>query len=175
MKFKIKGRRASRNDHLAQYLLAHIEPDASVIDIGCGPKAYSGPLKQRGNQVLTIDAWSWVEPDIVADLEHADISTLVDHDWDYALMIDFIEHLDRAAGLRLLDNCKKIIRKKIFVLTPLPIIWTDNTKNVEDNNLWSFGNQFDIHKSSWDEQDFAGWNRIHLASLENYYVGYYAT
>jgi hypothetical protein len=88
-------------------------------------------------------------------------------------MIDFIEHLDKDAGVRLLEDCKKIVNKKIFLLTPLPEIWTDNIHNIENERIWSHGNQFDIHKSSWTHSDFEGWTEVKLPSLEKYYVGYY--
>jgi hypothetical protein len=175
MKFKIKGKRASRNDYLVDYLLQDVQPNSTVLDVGCGPKAYSTPLLELGHSVLTIDAWDWVEPDIVANVETTPISDITAERWDYILMIDFIEHLDKTAGLRLLEDCKKITNKKIYLLTPLPEIWTDNVHNTENERIWSHGNQFDIHKSSWNLLDFAGWTQIHLLSLEKYFVGYYET
>jgi cyclopropane fatty-acyl-phospholipid synthase-like methyltransferase len=173
MKFKIKGKRASRNDFLSQFINENVATGSTVLDIGCGPKAYSSPLLEQQCCVLTIDAWDWVEPDIVANVETTPIAEITNERWDYILMIDFIEHLDKDAGVRLLEDCKKIVNKKIFLLTPLPEIWTDNTHNIENKRIWSHGNQFDIHKSSWTHSDFEGWTEVKLPSLEKYYVGYY--
>jgi hypothetical protein len=173
MKFKIKGKRASRNDFLSQFINENVDTGSTVLDIGCGPKAYSSPLLEQQCRVLTIDAWDWVEPDIVANVETTPISEITNERWDYILMIDFIEHLDKDAGVRLLEDCKKIVNKKIFLLTPLPEIWTDNIHNIENERIWSHGNQFDIHKSSWTHSDFEGWTEVKLPSLEKYYVGYY--
>jgi len=174
MKFKIKGKRASRNDHLSDWINHNIHDGATVLDIGCGPKAYSTPLLEKNCRVLTIDAWDWVEPDIVANLETTAIADITQDRWDYILMIDFIEHLDKDAGSRLIQDCQRIVNHKIFLLTPLPEIWTDNTHNVENEGLWCHGNQFDVHKSSWTQQDFPGWIPVSLPTLEKYFVGYYA-
>jgi len=173
MKFKIKGKRASRNDRLMNYLIENIDPACSIIDIGCGPKAYSDPFRLRGNAVLTLDAWPWVEPDLVVDLEHQRLCDVVSNQFDYALMIDFIEHLDRRAGLQVLEDCKTITRHKIYLLTPLPAIWTDNSEHVDDPTLWSYGNDYDRHKSSWTRQDFEAWTAVDLPGLENYFFGYH--
>jgi 2-polyprenyl-3-methyl-5-hydroxy-6-metoxy-1,4-benzoquinol methylase len=114
MKHKIKGKRASSNDALVAYLKENVEPGSSLLDVGCGPKLYSTPLLEQCSRVLTVDAWAWVEPDLVADLEQTVVSEIVAEHFDYILMLDFIEHLDKEAGLRLIEDCKKIVNKKIF-------------------------------------------------------------
>ena len=174
MKVKVKdGRRASRNDQLLSWIQQQIEPDSTLLDLGCGPKLYSTPLKPLCRSVVTVDAWNWVDPDIVADLELVSVNSITGP-VDYVLMIDFVEHLERAAGQRLLAECQQLVRKKIFLLTPMEALWTDNTENVNDPRLWSYGNQWDIHKSLWTPDDFANWNRVELGSLKDYWVGYYA-
>lgn len=173
MKFKIKGKHASRNDILSQYIASNVIPGSTVLDIGCGPKTYSTPLLPIASRILTIDAWDWVEPDIVANVETTPITEITSERWDYILMIDFIEHLEKSAGLKLLEDCKKIVNKKIFLLTPLPEIWTDNSHHIENQNLWCYGNKFDVHKSSWTLDDFTDWKQLELPTLEKYFIGYY--
>jgi hypothetical protein len=174
MKVKVKqGRRASRNDQLLTWIEQQIDPQSTVLDLGCGPKLYSTPLKQTGSTVVTVDAWDWVEPDVVADLETVPLNS-ISGPVDYILMIDFIEHLTRESGLRLLGECKQLVRKKIFLLTPMEPLWTDNTENVNDPRLWSYGNQWDVHRSLWRPEDFEHWTRVELSSLKDYWVGYYA-
>jgi hypothetical protein len=173
MKHKFKGQRASSNDALVAYLKLQVEPNSSVLDIGCGPKLYSTPLLEQGSKILTIDAWSWVDPDIVADLEKTLVSELVDKKFDYILMIDFIEHLNKSAGLRLIEDCKRIVNKKIFLLTPMEEIWTENHEHVEDPRLWCYGNQYDLHKSIWTQEDFKDWTTISLPKFEDYFLGYF--
>jgi hypothetical protein len=175
MKKKIKGKKAYSNDLLTAYLLENVESNSSLLDVGCGPKLYSTPFIGICKSILTIDAWDWVEPDIVANLETDNIQDVVNNEkFDYVLMLDFIEHLDKAAGLKLIEDCKKICNKKIFLLTPLEEIWTDNHENVEDESLWCYGNKFDIHKSLWYKTDFDGWTEITVPGFENYYIGSYS-
>lgn len=174
MKVKVKdGRRASVNDQLLSWIWQQIEPGSSLLDLGCGPKLYSDPLKTHCASVVTVDAWAWVEPDIVADLEQVSVSS-ISGPVDYILMIDFVEHLDKAAGKQLLTECEQLVRKKIFLLTPMEALWTDNTENINDPRLWSYGNKWDVHKSLWTPQDFAHWTRAELSSLRDYWVGHYA-
>jgi hypothetical protein len=172
MKHQFRNHTIYSDDNLIHYMRSNIDIGSSLLDLGCGPKIYSQALLNLCAKQITVDAWPDVEPDILADLETVDIKTLVDS-VDYILMIDFIEHLDKEAGIRLLDDCKKIVNNKIFLLTPLPEIWTDNIHNIENERIWSHGNQFDIHKSSWTHSDFEGWTEVKLPSLEKYYVGYY--
>jgi 2-polyprenyl-3-methyl-5-hydroxy-6-metoxy-1,4-benzoquinol methylase len=174
MKHTVKGRRASTNDTLVDYLKSTIQSGASLLDLGCGPKLYSNALRDLCDPVLTVDAWSWVQPVVVADLETTSLHEITDQSWDYILMLDFIEHLDKTAGLRLIQEAKLIARRGIVLLTPMESIWTDNHEHVDDPRLWSHGNTYDLHKSLWHPDDFEGWQRIALPKLDNYFVGYYA-
>jgi hypothetical protein len=172
MKHIINGKRASSNNQLLAYLHSTIEEGSTLLDLGCGPKLYSDPFKLRCKKIVTVDAWESVNPDLVADLETANLLELLNEEkFDYVLMIDFIEHLDKTAGLRLINDVKKITNKKIILLTPLEEIWDDNHKNVNDPTLWCFGNQFDIHKSLWSVEDFKDWENLNLAGLHQYFIG----
>jgi len=175
MKHIIDGKRASSNDQLMKYLISTIKPGNTLLDLGCGPKLYSNPFKEVCEKVLTIDAWESINPDIVADLETADLLLLLNNQkFDYVLMIDFIEHLSKEAGMRLIENVKKITLKNIILLTPLEEIWDDNHKNVNDPSLWCYGNIYDMHKSLWTKDDFANWVDLQLPGLDNYFVGTYS-
>ena len=175
MKHIIDGKRASSNDQLMKYLHSIIEDGSSLLDLGCGPKLYSDPFKAKCKKIVTIDAWESVSPDFVADLETVDLHSLLGGEkFDYVLMIDFIEHLDKAAGLRLIESVKALTNKKIVLLTPLEEIWDDNHKNVNDPKLWCYGNTFDIHKSLWHRVDFADWETLNLPGLHQYFVGVFS-
>jgi hypothetical protein len=150
-----------------------IEHASTVLDLGCGPKMYSDPLRSQCSRVLTVDGWAWVEPDIVANLETTLLTDIVKDQFDYILMLDFIEHIDKQQGLRLIEECKKQVIKKVFLLTPLEAIWTENQENVDNPALWCHGNELDLHKSLWEPRDFAGFTRVYLRGFENYYVGFY--
>ena len=172
MKHVINGKRASSNDQLMNYLHSTIEEGSTLLDLGCGPKLYSDPFLTKCKKIITVDAWESVNPDFVADLETVDLESLLkDEKFDYVLMIDFIEHLDKTSGLKLIESVKKITNKKIILLTPLEEIWDDNHKNVNDPRLWCYGNTFDIHKSLWHKEDFADWEHLNLPGLQQYFVG----
>jgi 2-polyprenyl-3-methyl-5-hydroxy-6-metoxy-1,4-benzoquinol methylase len=173
LKHVIKGKRAFSNDLLVGYLMGAIQPNSTVLDLGCGPKMYSDPLKSQCSSVITVDGWAWVEPDIVANLETTPLTEIVADKFDYILMLDFIEHVDKQAGLRLIEDCKQQVNCKIFLLTPLESIWTSNHENVNNPELWCHGNELDVHKSLWSPNDFEGWTRINLRGFDDYYVGFY--
>jgi 2-polyprenyl-3-methyl-5-hydroxy-6-metoxy-1,4-benzoquinol methylase len=176
MKHTVKGRHATSNDELVAYLKNTVETGSSLLDLGCGPKLYSNPLLEQCSRIVTVDAWPWVEPDIVADLENTPLTDVVNERFDYILMLDFIEHLDKAAGVGLIEACKTLCNKRIILLTPLEEIWNDNHENVQNKKLWCYGNNYDLHKSMWHPDDFSGWHTIDLKSdelLDNYYIGYY--
>lgn len=175
MKHVINGKRASSNDQLMKYLSSIIKTGDTLLDLGCGPKLYSDPFKGICKKILTVDAWESVNPDIVADLETANLLSLLDNQkFDCVLMIDFIEHLSKDAGIRLIEDVKKITVKNIILLTPLEEIWDDNHKNVNDPSLWCYGNTYDMHKSLWTRDDFADWVDLRLPGLDNYFVGTYS-
>ena len=173
MKHKVKGKRAFSNDELVAYLRAEIVPSSTLLDLGCGPKMYSDPLREQCSRILTVDAWDWVEPDVVADLETTPLADITQDCWDYVLMLDFIEHLNKQAGLNLIEQVKQITNNKLFLLTPMEEIWTENHENVDNPELWCYGNEYDLHKSLWTPEDFAGFVRVDIRGFHDYYVGYY--
>jgi predicted TPR repeat methyltransferase len=173
MKHKIKGKRAWSDDNLVAYLQNEVASGSTLLDLGCGPKLYSNPLRKQCNRVLTVDAWAWVEPDIVADLETTLLTDITHDRWDYVLMLDFIEHLNKSAGLSLIEQVKQVTNKKLFLLTPMEEIWTENHENVDNPELWCHGNEYDLHKSLWTPEDFAGFTRVEVRGFDNYYIGYY--
>ena len=120
------------------------------------------------------DAWENVNPDICVNLETTSLHAVIEEKFDYILMLDFIEHLEKAAGQRLIEECKQLVTKKIFLLTPLEEIWTSNEENVNNETYWCHGNKFDLHKSIWSAEEFKEWNTVSLDTLENYYFGYFS-
>jgi predicted TPR repeat methyltransferase len=174
MKHKVKGKRAFSNDNLVAYLQSQIAAGSSLLDLGCGPKMYSDPLRNQCNRILTVDAWDWVEPDVVANLETTALKDITQDRWDYVLMLDFIEHLDKPAGLHLIEQVKQIVNQRIFLLTPLESIWTENHENVDNPDLWCHGNEYDLHKSLWTPEDFSEFTRVNIVGFDDYFVGYYA-
>ena len=126
-----------------------IKIDDTVLDLGCGNKRFS-----IFGKTTTVDSWKKVKPDYLLNLE-VDKLPFVENSFDYILMIDFIEHLNKDRGRILLEDCKKIVRKKIILYTPL--VFNDNSINVNNRKCWAYGNVFDYHKSLWTLDDFPDW------------------
>lgn len=150
-------------DYLKQILRDNISDTDKILDIGCGNKDKTTLFKKEN--VVSLDAWEKVNPDVCIDVSKSSLPFENDS-FDVIMMIDFIEHIEKKRGIELIEECKKIAKKKIILLTPL--FWTDNAVNVNNPNLWCFGNEFDYHKSLWDVNDFIGWQRI---PFEGYFYG----
>jgi len=155
--------------NINEFIKTKVKPEDGVLDIGCGDKRRSADLVCK--RVVTLDAWEETKPDILLNLETDDLPFQEDS-FDIVLLIDFVEHLDKKRGRIIMEQAKKIVRKKIILLTPL--WWTDNAENVNNPDLWCYNNKFDYHKSLWKLDDFFGWDRITgLAGLNDYFVGVY--
>ena len=142
---------------LQNWVSKQLNSGQTVLDIGCGTKWYWPTLKGRKHvSILGIDAHPPFDPDIFLDLENESIPFKPDS-FDVVLMLDFIEHLSRKAGERILEEAKEIVRDRIILLTPL--FWDDNSEAVEKNTSAHFGNVFDYHKSLWTLKDFSDWER----------------
>lgn len=159
------------NKYLLKFLYSRIQKDSTLLDIGCGPKIYSNPFKDICSEILTIDAWHPTNPDILLNVEKESILPYLNNKkYDYILLLDFIEHLEKEAGNKLIEDCKLICSQEIIMLTPCENIWTSNKENVQNPSLWSFNNVYDMHKSIWAESDFIGWNKIDLTGFKDYLV-----
>lgn len=137
-------------------LREYIKPGDAVLDIGCGNKNFSRIAKNT----TTVDAWEKVCPDYLIDIEKVPLP-FNKESFDYILLLDVIEHLEKEAGFKVLEQCKTIVRTGIFVYTPM--FWDDNSKNVNNKKCWAYGNQYNLHKSFWDiEQDFKRWTTLEI-------------
>lgn len=157
-------------EHILRTNLAkHITFNTKVLDIGCGNKKYSNVSKNT----TTLDAWEKVNPDILLDVAKNPLP-FEDKSFDVILLIDLIEHLEKEDGERLLAECKRVA-SKIFLFTPL--WWDDNSKNVQNPNLWCYGNPYDYHLSLWTKEDFQDWTTIQIIPAQGpdklAYFGYW--
>lgn len=152
------------------FLQHHIR-SGSLLDVGCGPKDYSNPFIGICDKIVTVDAWESVHPDVVLDLEKESLlSKFKENEFDYILLLDFIEHLDKEIGFKVIEDCKVICKQKMFMLTPM--WWNDNIEPIHNESLWCYGNQFCAHKSLWTKEDFADWVEVDI-NAPNYYTGYF--
>jgi len=90
-----------------------MEPNKSVIDLGCGAKNllwyYRNPLRYLGLDGMPIE-----EVDMVVDLD-SDWRDTVEHNWDYSVNSGILEWCN---GRRLLKHQKGIAKEYIFTWWP---------------------------------------------------------
>ena len=135
----------------------------SVLDVGCGDKRLSYNLR-HAKKVITLDAFEKYNPDIIHNLNYLPLP-IKDNEYDITLFIDVIEHLEKEQGKQVLEELKRITKKKIFLFTPQ--YWVDNKISVDMTN-----NIFNYHKSLWYPEDFKNWIRIgNIGNLKKWYFG----
>jgi len=143
-------------DALDKVVYDVVQPGESVLDLGCGDKSRTMNLI-RDNEVLSVDAWEKCNPDMVLDVEKEELP-FKENSFDTVLMLDFVEHLEKERGEKIIERAKRIAKKKVLVFTPK--YWTDNKDNVANPELWCYQNDYDLHKSLWHEEDFRGWATV---------------
>jgi len=148
---------------IAARLLNVIPKDAKVLDIGCGNKETSARFINR----ITLDAWYEVNPDYLIDLEKENLN-FSENEFDEALMIDFIEHLDKSRGYDIIEQAKHVARR-VWLLTPL--VFSDNRRNVNNPSLWCYGNEFDLHKSLWSPKELEELGFVRMPWRPNFFWG----
>ncbi len=120
----------------------------SLLDVGCGDDS---PLQVFTPQIahsVGVDAW---QPSIVKSRARGihdeyvccDVGALsqnfAPNSFDCVAASDLIEHLEPAAGLRLLDDMEAIARKRVMIFTPNGFL----PQEPYD------GNEFQRHLSGW--------------------------
>jgi len=132
-----------------------IPKNNTILDLGCGcGSPFVGtdfPL------IVGVDIWKnkfdMPEYDEVYFNDVREIDKLFpENSFDVVTCIDFIEHLTKEDGLKLIEDAEKIALFKVIFFTPKK--WTENKEAVENKNYWSYGNKYNYHKSHWTEEDF---------------------
>lgn len=146
-----------------------INPEDEVLDIGCGNKIITRYLKCK--KLTGVDAFEdyLTKFDVLGDM--LKIKELVpEKSYDVLFCLDAIEHLEKDAGMTFLGDMESVARKKIVLFTPT--FWTDNSEAVLNPNFWSYGNQYNYHKSLWTIEDFLakGYKRIDFAYNDRYII-----
>ncbi len=73
---------------------------------------------------------------------------------DTVFALDFIEHLDKADGLRMLREAERVARSQIVVYTPLGF-FPQSYDDPDKPDRWGMdGGKWQTHRSGWDPEDF---------------------
>ncbi|MDQ6895952.1 MAG: class I SAM-dependent methyltransferase [Actinomycetota bacterium] len=152
--------------HLTAYLARWIEPGARVLELGAGWCDFANELAASGSvaEVVALDSDATVERaagpgvvPVVADC--TDLALFPDQRFDVVFASNLVEHLDREATTRLVDESRRVLRPggRLILLQP--------------NFRLAPGRYFDdyTHVSIWTDQslgDFLSSRGWRLESVE---------
>jgi glycosyltransferase involved in cell wall biosynthesis len=137
-------------------------PTEVVLDIGCGirPQDFFKPQMhilcepyEEYVQVLKERFRYSSGYLILKSTANAMLAQLPDQSVDSVFLLDIIEHLDKADGLHLLQECERVARKQIVVFTPFGFMEQDYESGEQD--AWGLkGGSWQKHRSGWLPEDF---------------------
>jgi hypothetical protein len=142
---------------LFQRASAHIKHGGLVVDFGCGI---------RPQQIVRASAVICVEPfgeyvEVLRAGHHFVMQMTAEEflkataEYDTAVLLDVIEHLEKDAGLRLIEALKSRFRQ-IVIFTPLGFY--EQSYEDGDKDAWGMnGMEWQTHRSGWTPEEFPGW------------------
>lgn len=132
----------------------NISPDDTVLDLGCGIQQGNDDIECKS--ILGVDIWKPYLDHIKNNINTVQISMsetnrFMDNSYDVVLCLDVVEHLDQELALKVIDECKRICRKKAIIYTPIE--YKDNMEST--HNAWGLGNNpHQAHKCVLHRNDF---------------------
>lgn len=138
-----------------------------VLDIGCGirPQTFFQPrlhicCEPHPEYVQILKNYFWGSSNVlvIQDTAWEVVNRLPNMSVDSIFLVDFIEHIEKDEGYRLLAECERVARKQIVLFTPLGFMSQDYT--ADDLDGWGLhGGEWQAHKSGWTPNDFdTSWN-----------------
>jgi len=131
------------------------ERPARVLDVGAGFGKYGALVREYGG-VVRVDAVDAVQPELDV-YDTVTVGDVREVDWepglyDMALLLDVIEHVDKAEGHALLAS---LARSAGLVLVATPL----GFRRQENPEL-----PYETHRSGWWPWDFSGYT-VHQLSI----------
>ncbi len=158
--------------NLTREILKRLIPDwqkMKILDLGSGPCSdYLRNRKFRGKDITCLDVFGPYLKEcqkLGYKTLHLDASKILENfkpaAFDIILAIDFLEHLEKERGLKLLKDMEKISRRQILIFSPLGFVPMDIDNFGYDNTY------FQTHRSAWSQEDFQkrGYNCMVLKNL----------
>lgn len=164
-----------------------------VLDLGCGivPSNFFRPklhiLVEPWEEYANVLAFRYQGDKSVLILKAGALEAIAQfqsNSVDSIFLLDVIEHLEKADGMRLLNEMERVARQQIVVFTPLGFM--PQHLDLNEKDAWGLaGGEMQLHRSGWLPSDFAGdWTfyvceRYHTvdfrgAPLEREYGAFYA-
>lgn len=150
-------------DELLPAGIAQIQPTDVLVDIGCGimPQRFVTPVVhvcvepfQQYVEKLQEKVAGETDRSYVilnATWEEA-LKVLPPRSVDTVVMIDVIEHIEKAEAKKLLKATEKIARRQIVIFTPLGFL---PQSHPDGKDAWGLdGGKWQEHKSGWEPGDF---------------------
>lgn len=138
----------------------------SVLDVGCGLALKSQFIKADMRVGVDIHRPYLERGSLQVKADVAETLVLINDDvlcldqrflpksFDVVLLLDVIEHFDKATGYHLLHMCEQIARVAVCVETPLGFV----PQNMDI--LGMGGAHWQTHRSGWTPQDFQGYHVV---------------
>lgn len=106
---------------LGEIVQENITPEDIVLDLGCGIQQANDEIKCK--YILGVDIWEVYLNHIKNNIPTCKISMdetdrFMDKSYDVVLCLDVVEHLEYDLALKVLDECKRIARRKVIIYTP---------------------------------------------------------
>ena len=127
----------------------------SLLDVGCGEKSPIGNFAAEIRYRVGVDkhlpsiersrSAAIHSEYVVADVLEIG-SRFPARSFDCVTLLEVVEHLPRAEGEKLLEQCERIARVKVVVSTPNGFVFQPPTSD----------NAFQAHVSGWTAEDFRG-------------------
>ena len=133
----------------------------SVLDVGCGPGAvYLAHLPATVTARCGLDAHRPYLEDVQphCTVMHGDatvtLPAMPSKVFDGVMALDFIEHLEKPAAFRLLEQFKRLARRKVVIFTPEGM-HAQNDKLPNAGRFTSAEWEWQTHRSAWEAEELA--------------------
>ena len=123
---------------LGEIIQKNVEPEDTVLDLGCGIMFPSDELVCQS--IVGVDIF----PKYLDHIKNKfctvrigldETDRFMNESYDVVICIDVVEHLDKDLALHLLYECRRICRKKAIIFTPIE--FNNNEQNEE--GAWGLG------------------------------------
>ena len=131
---------------LGELVQREIAESDIVLDLGCGIMQAIKGLKCKN--ILACDIWAPYLEQLKTEfqtvqIDMSELNRFIDNSYDVVICLDVVEHLEKALALNVLDELKRVCRKKAIVYTPR--IFKYNLDAID--NAWGLGhNPHQQHK-----------------------------
>jgi SAM-dependent methyltransferase len=157
----------------------------TILDVGCG-RGMGTRFITRKKKYTTVGADIFF-PDLLEakkdrthdDFVRCDARNLPfkNKSFDVVMCIAMLEHVDKAEGMRLIENLEAIARKKVIVGTPVGYLRTRHEKSPV---LLARTNPYQEHKTGWgpDELRALGYrvyNNRYLSNLNRFITAHFSS